>query len=299
MAKLQLAQKNGKIYARTLAEFVDGLNTSGSGSGNTTTTITQDVPPVNLFGCYFGSHRGFCSEYPENTMPAFKAAIKKGYRFIETDVVQSSDGIQFLLHDATINRTSNGSGKPSTLTSTQLLSYDFGYASKFGTKFAGTKIPTLEEFLLFCKRNNCYVELDIADSNRYTDSMLQTTYDIVKRCNMLDATFFCAEMPRLTKLIAIDPTVMISVAAITTTALMDSATSIVANSRAANFSIPYKSLTLALVRYAHMKGVAVKTWHIDSDGTDTAANASKAFDWGVESVLTNYILPPSFNFFVE
>lgn len=242
------------------------------------------------FCSYFGSHRGFCSQYPENTMPAFKAAIEHGYYLIETDIVQSSDGIQFCLHDRSVDRTSNGTGVVSNLTSSYIQSLDFGYKTKFGNKFKNTPISTLEDFLLFCKRHGCYAELDLADDSRYTDSYLQNTYNVVKACNMLNATFFCARTDRLKKLCQIDNTVMMSVSGITSKSLMDSANSEFTQSRMKNFSIPYNNVTKELVQYAHSLGVYVKTYY-PSTSNDTKQNADTLFGYGMECILTDYIVP--------
>lgn len=270
--KLKVRQNNGYIYPISL-----GL------------TNSRDFHS----SCHFISHRGFSSEYPENTMPAFKAAIAYGYRQLETDIVQSSDGVQFCLHDATVNRTSSGSGTASSLTSEKLLSFDYGYSTKFGNKFSGTKIPTLEEFLLFCKRNGCYAELDLADNTRYSDAYLQNTYDVVKKCNMLKMTFFVAKHSRLEKLYEIDSNLMLSVSECKTTSEMDAAKTAFGNAIEMNFSIPYPNLTKALVQYAHSLNVPIKTWYADYSA-DTVQTANKIFEWGVESVISECMKPNEF-----
>lgn len=280
MAKMQLVQDGNILYPKTKLELVEGLNGIGRS--------------VTRFGCYFGAHRGFSSIAPENTMPAFIAAVEAGYSLIEVDVVQSSDGVQFLCHDATINRTSNGSGTISQMTSAQLLTYDFGYPSKFGTKYAGTKIPTLEEFLIFCKKNNIYAELDIADDGRYSNSMLQTTYNIVKRCNMLDAAFFCAKPSRLDALYLIDNSVMISVSGMTSETAINNASYLLTTSRQANFSVPNENITAAMIQAAHNAGGAAKTWY-SSTASDTKSRAREVFDLGAESVLSEMFAPNDFD----
>lgn len=270
------------------------IQLKGAEGENIYPIILDGVREPRKFDCCFGSHRGFCGEYPENTMIAFRQAVKRGYRFLETDVVQSSDGVQFLLHDATINRTSNGSGTASALTSTQLKSYNFGYPSKFGSKFSTEKIPTLEEFLIFCKRNHCVAELDIADDSRYTDSYLQNTYDVVKRTGMLDSVFFCAQTTRLEALSLIDSTVMLSVSGMTSKAAMTTAASKFQNSRWITFSCQYNYVTKDLINHAHTLGVPIKTWYNEGDGKDTADNADKLFDMGLDFVLTDFVTPNEF-----
>lgn len=138
------------------------------------------------------NHRGFNFEAPENTMVAFKLSIEKGYRYIETDVQFTKDNIPVLLHDETIDRTSNGSGNIENFTYEELLNYDFG--SWFDSKFAGTKIPTFEEFLSFCKYTGVhpYIELKYGGM---TESNIIKLLSIVKRYGMLNkVTFISSEI---------------------------------------------------------------------------------------------------------
>ena len=56
------------------------------------------------------NHRGYATVAPENTLPAYQLSAKKGFRYVETDVLFTSDNVPVLLHDITIDRTSNGTG---------------------------------------------------------------------------------------------------------------------------------------------------------------------------------------------
>jgi len=91
------------------------------------------------------SHRGEHLSHPENTLPAFQAAIDAGADYFELDVRTTSDGRLVLMHDGTVDRTTNGSGKVRELTFEQIRQLDAG--AKFAAKFAGTKVPTFEEAL--------------------------------------------------------------------------------------------------------------------------------------------------------
>lgn len=94
-------------------------------------------------------HRGYNSIAPENTLPAYRLARLKGFRYVETDVRFTSDGIPVLLHDASIDRTSDGSGRIDEMTFSQVREYDFG-GWKSPT-YKKTLIPSLDEFLLLCR----------------------------------------------------------------------------------------------------------------------------------------------------
>jgi glycerophosphoryl diester phosphodiesterase len=91
------------------------------------------------------SHRGEHLAHPENTLPAFQAAIEAGADFFELDVRTTSDGRLVLMHDGTVNRTTDGTGRVRELTFDQIRALDTG--SKFEAKFTGTKVPTFEEAL--------------------------------------------------------------------------------------------------------------------------------------------------------
>ncbi len=114
----------------------------------------------------FQAHRGVNTEYPENTIIAYKAAKEQGYEIIELDPKVTSDGEFVLHHDRTVNRTgrqSDGSQieKPTRvdeLTLAELKTLDFGLFKD--EKFAGTKIPTFAEMLDFIKEEKISIKID-------------------------------------------------------------------------------------------------------------------------------------------
>lgn len=90
-------------------------------------------------------HRGDRSAAPENTIPALASALASTLEFVETDIQLTADGVPVLIHDATVDRTTNGSGAVADLTFAQLRSLDAG--SWYSPRFAGVTVPSLEEFL--------------------------------------------------------------------------------------------------------------------------------------------------------
>ena len=94
---------------------------------------------------FVASHRGDSASAPENTIPAVESAIAGGFAYVEVDVVLTADGHPVLMHDRTVNRTTNGRGKIAELTLAEVRALDAG--SWFDASFAGTPVPTLEEFL--------------------------------------------------------------------------------------------------------------------------------------------------------
>jgi glycerophosphoryl diester phosphodiesterase len=94
---------------------------------------------------FIAAHRGDRALAPENTIPAFEAAFASGSQFVETDLQLTADGQVVLMHDDTVDRTTDGTGAVSALTLAEIRALDAG--SWYGTDFAGTRVPVLEEFL--------------------------------------------------------------------------------------------------------------------------------------------------------
>ncbi|MFB6276039.1 MAG: glycerophosphodiester phosphodiesterase [Halothece sp.] len=105
------------------------------------------------------AHRGYSAVAPENTLASFNAALNQSVWGVEFDIHISADGIPVIIHDAMVNRTSNGNGKVAEKTIAQLQSLNAG--SWFHPKFATETIPTLEQVLdLFSGTPvNLYIEL--------------------------------------------------------------------------------------------------------------------------------------------
>ena len=144
----------------------------------TVTPVPTATPtPVPAPNAYLIGHRGYKITAPENTFASFRTAVAKGYKAIETDVRFTSDKVPVLLHNATINKTSNGQGYISAMTYEEARTYDFG--SWMGEAYAGEQIPNFKEFIEFCKANfvHPYIELKKDASTNYED--IQGLYEIV------------------------------------------------------------------------------------------------------------------------
>ena len=97
------------------------------------------------------AHRGASSTYPENTLPAFREAVRLGAHQIEMDVQLTKDGKLVVIHDATVDRTTDGTGKVSELTLAEIQKLDAG--KKKHARFSGCRVPTLAEALAVMPRN--------------------------------------------------------------------------------------------------------------------------------------------------
>jgi glycerophosphoryl diester phosphodiesterase len=97
------------------------------------------------------AHRGASSIAPENTIAAFAKAIELGVGFIEVDLRFSEEDSIMVIHDETLDRTTNGSGNVNQFTYHHLRELSAGYSDKFGSDFINEKIPTLFEVLMLTK----------------------------------------------------------------------------------------------------------------------------------------------------
>lgn len=108
------------------------------------------------------AHRGDNWSCPENTVPAFRSAVKKGVAMVEFDVVRCFTGELVIMHDDTVDRTTDGTGKVADLTFKELRALDAGV--KKGEQFKGTKIPTLEEALNAIPADGIWINVHCRDN---------------------------------------------------------------------------------------------------------------------------------------
>ena len=117
------------------------------------------------------AHRGFNTVAPENSMPAFGAAIALGAEEIEFDLWETKDGEIVSIHDSKLDRVSTGSGRVWDFTYEDLLAFDFGV--KYGEKFEGLKILKFEEIL---KQFSCHAMMNIHIKSRDNENPLDEDY---------------------------------------------------------------------------------------------------------------------------
>jgi glycerophosphoryl diester phosphodiesterase len=105
------------------------------------------------------AHRGAGKLAPENTLSAFRLGAEHGYRMFECDAKLSADGVVFLMHDATLERTTNGHGIGGDLPWHALSQLDAG--SWHSRTFVGEALPTLEALARFCLANSYLLNIEI------------------------------------------------------------------------------------------------------------------------------------------
>ncbi|WP_206916519.1 glycerophosphodiester phosphodiesterase [Alicyclobacillus acidoterrestris] len=135
-----------------------------------------------MFGIPLWAHRGYSGRYPENTMVAFAAAVEAGAAGIECDVRMTKDGHFVILHDAYVDRTTNGQGPISEMTLAEVQQLDAG--SWFGEAFVGMPVTTLSSLVAYVKRCpqlvvNLEWKVSLADPAR-----LQRAMDVLERAGI-------------------------------------------------------------------------------------------------------------------
>jgi glycerophosphoryl diester phosphodiesterase len=130
------------------------------------------------------AHRGAGKLAPENTLAAFRLGASHGYRMFECDVKLSSDGVPFLMHDATLQRTTNARAKLGAGNSAVAGDHPWGLLSQLDAgswhsrAFAGEPMPTLEHIAAYCIRNGFFLNIEIKPTpgmERHTGEVVAQT----------------------------------------------------------------------------------------------------------------------------
>lgn len=141
------------------------------------------------------AHRGDFAHAPENTLPSFQLAFQKGADGVELDAKLTSDGHVIVIHDSTVDRTTDGKGRVASLALETIRKLDAGKC--FNEKFAGTKVPLLEEvFEIVGKDKMINIELTNYSSPR--DGLVVKVCELIKRHNnqsqIIFSSFFSSNL---------------------------------------------------------------------------------------------------------
>ncbi len=218
------------------------------------------------------AHRGEHRAHPENTLPAFQAAIDCGADFFELDVRTTADGRLVLMHDRTVDRTTNGGGAVREMTFDQIRALDAG--AKFSPQFAGTRVPSFEEALTLAHgRIGVYVDAkDIAPADLTA---------ALEKAGMLDSVVIYGGAGFLKKVQALSPSLKImpeAYSAATLEKLLTDLTPRVIAFDAGDFN----DATISAAKHA---GVAI---YVDRLGSaDNPAGWRDAIDRGAAGIQTD------------
>lgn len=226
------------------------------------------------------AHRGLSAHAPENTLSAFRLALERGADGIELDIQPSADGVPMVIHDATLQRTTDGTGAVRELTAREIQQYDAG--RWFHPDFAGERVPTLYEvFEAFRDQTRYNLELKVLDPNdrRIVAPVLDAIRSFGLTELVLISSFYLpalawikAEMPNLPcALIIPQPK---------------------PNQQALSwwtFPVPFEAyhphdsvVSAEHVEYVHRQGKRIGIWTVNN-----AQRKTELIAWGVDAILTD------------
>lgn len=230
----------------------------------------------------FIAHRGGGSKAPENTLAAMRYGFEAGYRGVEFDVKLTSDLHPILLHDTTLERTTDGKGNAGDLSLGELLKLDAG--SWFSAEFAGEPIPTLLDIARYTLANNIASNVEI----KPTPGQETLTGTLVARqavCDWSDSPL----LPLLSSFSAVSlKAAMIEAPNLPRGLIADTLpqhwSAILAELDCLSIHLKHTTVTQETVRQIHQAGYRLAVWTVNDP-----QKAKTLHDWGVDSVITDAI----------
>ena len=229
------------------------------------------------------AHRGATGYAPENTVAGFDLAVDMKADYIEIDVQRSKDGELVVIHDTSVDRTTDGTGKVGDLTFDYLRSLDAG--SWKGEQFAGEPIPTFEEILdRYHGKVGILIELKAPElypgiEKQVADALIERNLDKPQNEKIIIQSFNFESMKTMDQLL---PNVPIGV--LTSNRADTTAEALQEFSAYADWFNPsYGIVTEELVNQVHSLGMQIGSWTVRSQEA-----ADFLFEMDVDAIITDY-----------
>ncbi|OEC88544.1 MULTISPECIES: glycerophosphodiester phosphodiesterase [Methanobacterium] len=216
------------------------------------------------------AHRGASFFEPENTIRAIEKAIIMGADFVEVDVRKSKDNMLVVMHDADINRTTDGKGLVNDYTVSELKKFDAGDKET---------IPTLDE-VITCVKDRVGLLIEIKEPG--TEGKVLEKIDENELENVILTSFYHKSIKNARKMnLSVDAGIIFTGQPVDVSQM--------ASSAGANVIFPgYKYLDEDLIKQAHRKGISVYPWTVDDEGM-----FEKLVEMGVDGIVTNKLIEKS------
>ncbi len=146
-----------------------------------------DLPHPVIF-----AHRGASAHAPENTIPSFELALAQGADAVELDAKLTVDGQIVVFHDATLDRTTDGTGRLAQKTLADLRSLDAG--NFFSDQFRGTRIPTLEE-VFEAVGKKIFINVELTNYATPRDALVEKVCVLIKKHGLEKSVIFSSFLP--------------------------------------------------------------------------------------------------------
>lgn len=229
------------------------------------------------------AHRGNNIEYPENSLPAFQNV--KRHWGIETDIHLTKDGKWVVMHDETVDRTTNGTGKITEMTLEEFRALRIDVGSNIDVMTDKEKIPPiLEEFLYVCKENNRVPVIEFKSSSNYSNEQLLSFKEIVVKYGFQrNLVLISFSLPTLQQLRKLFPDVMLHYLFNGTlnSSVVDTAGDSLGYPCALSVNFNNSGLNEEIVSYSHKKNIEIGVWTVP----DASFDAMKALL--VDYITTN------------
>jgi len=227
------------------------------------------------------AHRGASHDAPENTLAAFRLALEMGADGFELDVMLSADGHLVVIHDDTVDRTTDGSGPVRQKTLAALKALDAG--ARFGARFAGERIPTLQEALDLVARSRAFVNVEIKTESLRGDGLEEKLVALIHRYGLGERLLISSFNPfalwRMRRL-APDLPLALLYAEDQCVYLRDRWFAFLSHPAALNPS--FRMATQEHVRWAKSKGYRLYVWTVDEE-----SEMRRLIALGVDGIITN------------
>lgn len=233
------------------------------------------------------AHRTLMLAAPENTVPGIQAVPATGADGVEMDVQWSSSSFPVLMHDATVDRTTNGTGTPASLglgQLTALLAQDYA-PWKTDPAYAAVHVPYGNQFMSATSSADLDALLDIhAVPTELGMTKLRTYVD--DYFGWAGRSLVMAPVEQVTAMHGWEPGLRYAVIEYNAAATIRRGESIVAAGAGA-YVVPARDVTPAAVAYWHAYGLQVLAWTTDSPAIDSPATWAQMRDAGVDTLITN------------
>ncbi len=227
-------------------------------------------------------HRGYPAKYPENTLAAFQAAIAAGATMVELDVMLSRDRKLVVIHDATLERTTNGHGAVADSTLAELKRLDAG--SRFDAVFADQQLPKLSE-VLDLVNGRVYVNIEIKsnayESHHPPDAVEKQIVELLRQKKMLDTGLISSFDVNILEQIAAMK-VAPAIAFISNKPANNNTVKMCTRLNVFSWHPDYKIVTPKQVDMMHASGIKVFPYNVDTLGDFIMMR-----DMKVDGVITN------------
>jgi glycerophosphoryl diester phosphodiesterase len=222
------------------------------------------------------AHAACKGHAPENTLAGIAAALKLGADGIEIDVQASADGIPVLMHDATVDRTTDGSGGVSKLTLAELRRLDAG-SRQFEGRFRGEKIPTLAEVLELV-RGQALLVMEIKQP-QIEEAILKVVRDLDALADCAVDSFFPEIVAKVRQLEPRLPAALLTGAQDDWEAFFAFALSL----NAQGVAVLHSAVDAALAHRARLRKLALSTWTANEPD-----DMRRLVEFGVDAITTDY-----------